>query len=90
MYIKDSFKLMKVGIQNIVVATGEEEESFNGMIRLNSTGVFLWEKLTQDHSENNLVDALMKEYGIDEATAKKGVDNFLASLKKEGVLGEDE
>lgn len=88
MHIKENFKLMKVGIQNIVAATGDDEEKFNGMIRLNSTGAFLWEKTVNEISKNELIKALMDEYEIDEEKAVKGVDSFLESLRKEGILEE--
>lgn len=43
MKIKDGFMLRKVGGQYVVVAFGEASRSFNGIIRLNETGKFLWE-----------------------------------------------
>lgn len=89
MCIRKCFKLMKVGVQNIVVATGDEEESFGGILRLNSTGEFLWKQLETDCEEAYLVASLMEEYGIDQELAKKSVDSFLASLRKEGVLEEN-
>ena len=44
MKIKDGFMLRKVGGQNVVVAVGKASRDFNGIIRLNDTGRFLWEK----------------------------------------------
>ena len=34
MKVKSGFKLMKVGVQNLVVAVDERAEEFNGMVRL--------------------------------------------------------
>lgn len=88
MYIKEGFKLMKVGVQNIVVATGDEEEKFGGILRLNNSGVFLWEQLEKEGKKEDLVAALMQEYGIEPEVAQNSVDAFLSSLRKEGVLVE--
>lgn len=86
MKIKSGFLLRKVGEQNIVVAIGDESRDFNGIIRLNKTGRFLWEKLQNTTTENELVSAMLLEYNIDEATAKNDTAEFLESLKEANLL----
>lgn len=86
MKIKSGFLLRKVGEQNIVVAIGDESRDFNGIIRLNETGRFLWEKLRNETTENDLVSAMLLEYNIDEATAKNDTAEFLESLKEANLL----
>jgi len=86
MYIKDCFKLMKVGVQNIVVATGDEEDKFGGILRLNNTGAFLWKQLECECDKEDLVLKLMEEYGIGPEVAQNSVDSFISSLTKEGVI----
>ena len=55
MKIKDGFMLRKVGGQNVVVAVGKASLEFNGIIRLNETGKFLWEQLKADITEEQLI-----------------------------------
>lgn len=86
MKIKDGFLLRKVGGQNVVVALGEASRSFNGIIRLNDTGVFLWQQLQQDITEERLLDLLTQEYDIDSAQARKDIAEFLESLRKAAIL----
>lgn len=86
MKIKDGFMLRKVGGQNVVVALGEASRSFNGIIRLNDTGVFLWEQLKQDKTEEQLLEALTAEYDIDPAQAKADIADFVESLRKAALL----
>jgi len=86
MKVKNGFLLRKVGEQNIVVAVGDESRDFNGIIRLNNTGRFLWEKLQNETTENNLVSAMLLEYDIDEATAKNDTAEFIESLKEANLL----
>ncbi|MBO5266983.1 MAG: PqqD family protein [Ruminiclostridium sp.] len=86
MKIKNGFLLRKVGEQNIVVAIGDESRNFNGIIRLNDTGSFLWEKLQQDISESGLVLEMLREYEIDEATAEVDVHEFIDTLREAGLL----
>ena len=42
MKIKDGFVLEEVGGSYLAVAVGECAGNFNGMVRLNGTGAFLW------------------------------------------------
>ncbi len=86
MKIKNGFLLRKVGEQNIVVAIGDESRDFNGIIRLNETGRFLWEKLQSETTEKNLVSAMLLEYDIDEATAENDTVDFIESLKEANLL----
>ena len=86
MKIKNGFLLRQVGTQNVVVAVGEESRDFNGIIRLNDTGRFLWEKLQNEITESGLVSAMLLEYDIDEATAKVDIEDFIATLNEAGLL----
>lgn len=86
MKIKNGFLLRQVGEQNVVVAVGEESRNFNGIIRLNETGRFLWENLQQDIPEKELVRIMLLEYDIDSATAEADVHNFIETLKEADLL----
>ncbi len=86
MKVRSGFKLMKVGVQNLVVAVDERAEEFNGMVRLNSTGAFLWELLERGAEKEELVAALLSEYEIDKETAETDVDRFLSILTDNGIL----
>lgn len=86
MKIKKGFLLRKVGTQNVVVAIGAQSRNFNGIIRLNDTGKFLWEKLSKDISEDELAAAMIREYDIDEKTARDDISAFINTLKGANLL----
>lgn len=86
MKIKDGFILRKVGGQNVVVALGEASRSFNGIIRLNETGKFLWEQLSGDKTKEQLCSALLSEYDVTEEQAQRDVAEFIDTLKKAALL----
>ena len=88
MKIKHGFILRSVGGNRMVVATGEKSRQFGGMIRLNESGSFLWERLTEETDRDLLIAALLEEYDVDENTARADVDRFLNTLRKAGVLDE--
>ena len=47
MRIKEGFVLEKVGDGYLAVAVGGRADSFSGLVRLNSTGAFLWNNLAE-------------------------------------------
>ena len=88
MKIKNGFILRQIADTYIVVAVGEEAKKANVMITLNETGGFLWEKLSEGATEEDLVKAILDEYEIDEATAKTDVAAFVQKVKDNGLVEE--
>lgn len=86
MKIKDGFILRKVGGQNVVVAVGERSRNFNGIIRLNETGTFLWDILAGGSDEDGLTAALLEEYDVDEGSARNDVCAFVDKLRGADLL----
>ncbi len=78
--------LRQVGEQTIVVAVGSASRDFNGIIRLNDVGKFMWEALCEDCEENDLIIKILNTYDIDEATAKADVSEFIDKLKGADLL----
>ena len=81
MKIKDGFLLRQVAGQTVVLPVGGDLD-LNMMITLNDTGAFLWEHLAEDTNESALVAALLAEYDVDEATARKAQCQWLPRLKR--------
>ena len=86
MKIKKGFLLRKVGAQNVVVAVGKASRSFNGIIRLNESGRYLWEKLQSGTTEQGLLQAMLADFDIDESTAGADISAFIAKLEEAGLL----
>ena len=85
MKIKDGFILRQVASQNVVLPASKEL-NLNMMITLNDTGAFLWEHLQMETNEDALVAALLKEYDVDEDTARACVRQFVKKLDDNGFL----
>ena len=85
MKLKEGFLLRQVAGQTVVLPTGDELD-LNMMITLNDTGAFLWERLQDETTEDALVEALLGEYDVDEATARKSVAAFVQKLNDNGFL----
>ena len=85
MKLKEGFVLQDVAGETVVLPTGENLD-MNMMITLNSTARFLWELMEKETTKEELVDALLGEYGIDRGTAQLCVDNFVEKLIENDFL----
>ena len=86
MKIKENFMLRKVADTYVVVPVGDAVAEFNGMINLNEAGAFLWQLLENETTAEQVVEGLLQQYEVDEAIAKRDVDNFINELKAAKLL----
>ena len=86
MKIKNGFISRKVAGNNVVVATGEQSKHFNGIIKLNESGLILWNKLLAGADKEALVTALLDEYDISQDLAEADVDKFVEDLRDAGAI----
>ena len=86
MQIYKDFTIQKVGASYVAVPVGETSKTFHGMVRLNETGAFLWEKMKKDCSEADLVEALLAEYEVSRETAERDVHRVVELLRENNIL----
>ena len=87
MKIKSGFVLEKVGGDYLAVAVGELADSFNGMVKLNETGAFLWNCLAEaDLTHDELVDKVVATYDVSREAVLADVLAFEKTLKDNGIL----
>ncbi len=86
MKIKKGFILREVAGNYIVVAVGSAVKTFNGVVNLNETGALLWKTLQDDCREEDLVQALLAEYDVEEDLARTDVKAFLSKLMGAGLI----
>ena len=61
------------------------------MITLSESGLLLWNRLQEECTEEDLVNALLAEYQVDRETAAADVKAFLKRMNDVGLLlGGDE
>lgn len=89
MKIKSGFILRSIAGCKVVVSVGKRTMDFNGIINLNDSGAFLWERLEQGADEDTLVAAILENYtDVDEETARASVRDFVNSLREADCLDE--
>ena len=89
MKIKEGYILRNVAGSFVVVPIGVATLEFNGMMNLNETGAFLFEKMIDGISRDDLIKALTDEYDVDDETAAEDVDAFIEKVKEQDLF-EDE
>jgi hypothetical protein len=88
MKIKDGFELRKFGGKWLAVTVDDAADENNVLITLNETGAFVWGILRNESSYSAIITAIVENYEVDEAIAKKDLDNFLQVCRVNGILYE--
>ena len=88
MKLKDGFLLRQVGDSHVVVPLGARTVDFRCILTLNETGAFLWERLGEERTAEQLTAALLEEYAVEPAVAATDVDAFVSALREKGLLDE--
>lgn len=82
MKIKEGYILREVAESYVVVPIGEATLDFNGMMTLNGTGAFLFERMIKGTTKEKLMQDLITIYKIDKETAKTDVVDFIKKVKE--------
>jgi len=87
MKIKDGFELKDICGENIIISHGKENINFTKIITLNESAALIWDGVIgKDLSIEDMVQAIINEYEIDEATARKDCENIASEWKKVGFI----
>ena len=70
----------------ILVPVGDASLEREGLLTLNETGERMWDLLLQCDTEEALVQHMLEEYEVDEATLRTDVREFLAQLRQLEIL----
>ena len=70
----------------ILVPVGDASLELKGLPTLNETGERMWDLLLQCDTEEALVQHMLEEYEVDEATLRTDVREFLAQLRQLEIL----
>jgi hypothetical protein len=85
---KQGFIVREIAGKTVALAVGETSKEFHGMLTLNSTGLFIWNQLSSDTTEELIIKELMNVYDVDLDRAKEDVHTILETLKNAGIITE--
>lgn len=86
MKLKYDFVINNVAGETVAVSVGNND-SFNGYIKLNETGAFIFKMLKKDTGVEEIVNAILKEYPDATAeAARESVNNLIEQLQGAELL----
>ena len=89
MKLRYKFVVRDVDGRPIAVAVGTDNEQFNGMIKLNPSGAWLFKILNEENApQEQIVQRFSAEFGVAEEDAKPVVLEFLDYLRQNEMLQE--
>jgi len=83
MKLKDSFVTHNNGNEQVMVDTSGE---FSGLVRSNRTAAFIIDYLREDHTKEEIVEALYDKYDAPKEVLMNDVDTVIDRLKNAGAL----
>lgn len=87
MKLKYNFVTNKVADRIVAVAVGDDAQKFNGFIKMNDTGSFIFNMLRNDVTVDEIADAMKREYeGVSEDELRLTVSRFIDNLRESDVL----
>ena len=85
MKLKCDFVINNVAGETVAVSVGNND-SFNGYIKLNETGAFIWDLLKEETTVEAIAKALVEKYEIDIETATRDTEAYICMLKEANAL----
>ena len=82
MRLDPNYVLQPIADEWVLVPTGDASEKFRGIVRLNSSALFIVKQLAEPTDEATIVAAMLEEYEVDEERATKAVARTIASLRE--------
>ena len=83
--LKEGFILREIGGDIMVIPSGEELD-LNMMITLNEEGKFLWERLQEGTTEEDMLKDVLAAYEVAEEDARAYIKGFVEKLNGYGFL----
>ncbi len=90
MKIDTRIKVHQVAGENIVMRVGADGTDMTTVIALNESSLLLFNRLHgRDFDIDDAAKVLCDEYEVDEATARRDVENLVQQMRLNGMLTDD-
>ena len=87
MRINEDFLKEKVADECVLVPTNDDYQ--RGVFNLNETAERIYDLLSEGKDRDGIVAILCSEYDTDKKTAEEYTDEYIAQLRKAGILLDD-
>ena len=86
MKAKYTFEIMDLDDGLVAVPVGDGADQFHGVLKVNETAAAILKLIEQETTEEEIVDALLKEYNGNREEVAECVREYLETLNAEGVI----
>lgn len=87
MKLKYNFVTNEVADKIVAVAVGDDLEKFNGFIKMNDVGAYIFNMLKNDVTEDEIVAAMQKDFeDATEEEIREAVKEFTDKLRASDVI----
>lgn len=81
MKIKENFVMQELADEYIVIPVGEAADKLHGVIRLNTSGAFIWKMLSEkDITKEELIGEVCAAFSVDRTIAADDISSFLNQI----------
>lgn len=87
MKIDPKRKVHNVSGENIVISQVEGTVDMTKVVALNESAMLLYNELkSKDFTTDDIVQVLLDNYDIDEATARRDAEEWVVSMREQGLI----
>jgi hypothetical protein len=86
MKIRKSLLKREIAGESFLVPLGKSVYDSNGLFVLTELGSFIWDRLPEAESAEEILKAILAEYDVEEATARADLTQFLDKLRSMQIL----
>jgi hypothetical protein len=87
MRINEKMKIRNVAGENIVIMPSDDAADMTKVVALNESSLLLYNQLKgREFSLDDAVQLLLDNYDVDEATARKDAEAWLADMRKHRLI----
>ena len=81
MKAKPGFVLRTIADEYMLMPVDQKIGEYKGMVLLNRLSAFVWEKMQEETSREELLSAVLGQFEVEEAEASEDLDTLLEKLK---------
>lgn len=86
MIIKKKLLKRQIAGDAFLVPVGKEVYDSNGLFFLTEVGEFIWDRLENANGPEDILQAILAEYDVEEPVARKDVNTFFEKLRTLNII----
>ena len=86
MIIKKDLIKREIAGETILIPVGKTVYDSHGLFAVNEVGSFLWDRIPDADSDEDLLQAVLEEYDVTETVARQDIAEFLDKLREMNII----